>query len=148
MAIRAIVCNVSTGYFPEAVSPLSIMQSVPSKIAFAMSLASARVGRGLIIIDSNICVAVITGFPALLHFSIKRFCTIGTSSAGISTPKSPLATITPSATFMISSIFFTPSAFSILAIISICALASSNNLRMAIISAARCTKDAAIKSIS
>src|SRR5437588_318725 len=35
--------------------------SVPSKMALATSLASARVGRGFSIIDSSICVAVITG---------------------------------------------------------------------------------------
>ena len=35
--------------------------SVPSKMALATSLASARVGRGFSIIDSSIWVAVITG---------------------------------------------------------------------------------------
>ena len=38
---------------------------VPSRIAFATSLASARVGSAWWIIDSSICVAVITGFPRL-----------------------------------------------------------------------------------
>ena len=36
---------------------------VPSRIALATSLASARVGSGFVIIDSSICVAVIAGFP-------------------------------------------------------------------------------------
>jgi len=46
--------------------------------------------------DSSICVAQITGFPAILHFEINIFCAINTFSAGISIPKSPRATITPS----------------------------------------------------
>ena len=46
-----------------AVSAESITASVPSMIALATSLASARVGRGLVTIDSSICVAVITGRP-------------------------------------------------------------------------------------
>ena len=36
-------------------------------MALATSLASARVGRGCVIIDSSICVAVITGRPRRLH---------------------------------------------------------------------------------
>ena len=43
-----------------AVSAESITASVPSITAFATSLTSARVGIGLWIIDSIICVAVIT----------------------------------------------------------------------------------------
>ena len=38
--------RASTGYFPTAVSPESITASVPSRIAFATSEASARVGAG------------------------------------------------------------------------------------------------------
>ena len=90
---------------------------VPSKIALATSVVSALVGLGLRIIESSICVAVITGLPALFAFLISSFCTIGTSSVGISTPKSPLATMIASATSMISSMLLTPSRFSILAII-------------------------------
>ena len=41
-AMLAIVVTASTGYRPAAVSPESIMASVPSKMAFATSLASAR----------------------------------------------------------------------------------------------------------
>ena len=62
--IKAIIFTDSTGYFPPAVSPLSITASVPSKTAFETSVSSALVGRGLTIIESSICVAVITGFPA------------------------------------------------------------------------------------
>ena len=41
----------------------SIIADVPSYMAFATSVASALVGRGLRIIESSICVAVITIFP-------------------------------------------------------------------------------------
>ncbi|MMZ62433.1 hypothetical protein D1872_246410 [compost metagenome] len=119
-AIRDIVNTDSTGYFPAAVSPDSMIASVPSKMALATSLASARVGLGLRCIESSICVAVITGLPTRLHFSIMRFCTNGTSSAGISTPKSPRATIRPSETSKISSRLSTPCWFSILEMIWMC----------------------------
>ena len=38
--------------------------SARSKIALATSLASARVGRGAVVIESSICVATTTGLPA------------------------------------------------------------------------------------
>jgi len=38
---------------------------VPSNTAFAISVVSALVGRGFLIIESSICVAVITFLPAL-----------------------------------------------------------------------------------
>ena len=57
--------TASSGYSPTAVSADSITASVPSRTAFATSLASARVGSGELIIDSSICVAVMTGLPAL-----------------------------------------------------------------------------------
>jgi len=44
-----------------AVSAESITASEPSKIALATSEASARVGLGFSVMDSSICVAVITG---------------------------------------------------------------------------------------
>ncbi len=56
---------VSTGYLPAAVSALSITASVPSSTALATSLTSARVGTGLMIIDSIIWVAVITTLSML-----------------------------------------------------------------------------------
>ena len=52
--IRAIVFTDSTGYFPPAVSPLSITASVPSKTALETSVSSALVGRGFTIMLSNI----------------------------------------------------------------------------------------------
>ena len=58
---------------PLAVSPLSMMQSEPSKTALATSEASARVGRGLETMLSSIWVAHITGLPCRLHFAISIF---------------------------------------------------------------------------
>src|SRR5690606_18673065 len=40
MAISCIVFTASTGYFPAAVSPESMMESLPSKIALATSVTS------------------------------------------------------------------------------------------------------------
>ena len=77
-AIRSIVRTASTGYAPTAVSPESITADVPSRIAFATSLASARVGSACSIIDSSICVAVITGLPASRQRRMIRFCSSGT----------------------------------------------------------------------
>ena len=59
--MRSIICTVSSGYWPDAVSAESISASLPSSTAFATSEASARVGRGFCVMDSSICVAVITG---------------------------------------------------------------------------------------
>ena len=88
--------TASTGYCPTAVSPESITASVPSKMALATSLASARVGRGLARIESSMSVAVMTGLPATRASVMMCFWAIGTFSSGISTPRSPRATITPS----------------------------------------------------
>lgn len=99
---------------------LNITASVPSMQALATSEHSARVGRGLLIILSNICVAVITGLPlmekkmpecqykpfifeapmrsclpARLASRIIIFCAKKTFEGGISMPKSPRATIIP-----------------------------------------------------
>ena len=62
------------------------LTSVPSYTAFATSEHSARVGLGFVIIDSNICVAVMTGFPAILAFRIMNFCAKNTLDGGISIP--------------------------------------------------------------
>ena len=53
--------------------PESITASVPSRIALATSVASARVGRGEAIIDSSIWVAVTTGLLARLHLAMISF---------------------------------------------------------------------------
>ncbi len=115
--ILCIILTDPTGYLPPAVSPESITASAPSMTAFATSLASARVGLGFRIIESSIWVATMAGFPCERHFSMISFCTIGTSSVGISTPRSPLATIIPSTIARISSIFSTDCLVSIFAII-------------------------------
>jgi hypothetical protein len=53
-AIDAIILTASTGYDPTAVSCESITASVPSRIAFATSATSARVGRDETTIESSI----------------------------------------------------------------------------------------------
>ena len=63
--MRAIVATASIGCAPTLVSPESISASAPSSTAFATSLASARVGRDIAIIDSSIWVATMTGFAEL-----------------------------------------------------------------------------------
>ena len=60
-----IASTALTGYLPTALSPDSITASVPSITALATSETSARVGIGLWIIDSIICVAVIDDAIAL-----------------------------------------------------------------------------------
>ena len=143
MIIRCIVSTASTGYFPPAVSPESMTASAPSITALATSLASARVGRGLRIIESSIWVATITGLPCTRHFSMISFWTIGTSSVFISTPRSPRATIMPSPTESISSIFSTDCLVSIFAIIFAFAPAPSRMRRTSIMSSLLRTKETA-----
>ena len=97
-----MVATASTGYFPAADSADSMTASAPSKIAVATSETSARVGTGEMIIDSSICVATTTGLPVARPMRVICFCTPGTFSSGISTPRSPRATISASARSMIS----------------------------------------------
>mmetsp|Transcript_12108 Transcript_12108/g.19553 ORF Transcript_12108/g.19553 Transcript_12108/m.19553 type:complete len:204 (-) Transcript_12108:481-1092(-) len=145
--ILLITRTASTGNEPAAVSPDSITQSVPSNTALATSVASARVGRGFLHIDSNICVAVTTGLPARLHFSIISFCAKNIFSVGISIPRSPRATITPSDSCRMSSKLTRPSWFSTLEMILMVAPASPSTWRMYVTSLPFRTKDAAMKSI-
>ena len=93
-----------------------MIASAPSRTADATSVASARVGRGDRIIDSSICVATITGLSETLAALSSRFCT-RISSIGSSTPRSPRATITASATSRICSKPSTAGRVSILATI-------------------------------
>ena len=104
------------GSGPTVVSPESITAEVPSRIALATSVASARVGSGWVIIDSSIWVAVMTSLPASPARRITSFCISGTRATPASTPRSPRATITPSETSTISSSASKASTFSIFAI--------------------------------
>mmetsp|Transcript_10422 Transcript_10422/g.47034 ORF Transcript_10422/g.47034 Transcript_10422/m.47034 type:complete len:301 (+) Transcript_10422:843-1745(+) len=113
----AMISTASRGYAPAAVSPESITQSVPSRTALATSVASARVGRGAPVMDSSIWVAVMTGLPLRLAFRIIIFWTQNIRSRGISMPRSPRATMTPSVYLRMSSKFAMPSSFSILEMI-------------------------------
>ena len=111
-----MVATASTGYLPAADSADSITASAPSKMAVATSDTSARVGTGLLIIDSSICVATTTGLPARRAARVIDFWMPGTRSSGISTPRSPRATISASVMSRISSSRVTACGFSILAI--------------------------------
>ena len=115
--IRAAASAARTGYAPIAVSPDSMIASAPSKTALATSLASARVGRGEPIIDSSIWVATIDGTPRSSARRTSCFWTIGTSSYGSSTPRSPRAIITASTTSRIASKLSTAGRVSIFATI-------------------------------
>src|SRR3989442_358846 len=106
--------ETAIGRFPlEAVR---MMASVLSRTAFATSVTSARVGRGLSCMERSICVAVMTGLPARFAFPISIFCSRGTVASGTATPRSPRATMTPSTLSMISSMLVSASCVSILAI--------------------------------
>ncbi len=141
--IRTIIFTASTGCFPTAVSAESMTASVPSKMALATSEASARVGRLCSTIDSSIWVAVMTGFPAARASRIIRFWSTGTRSGGSSTPRSPRATMMPSAAARIASRFSTAWGFSILAMTGILASRRAMNRFAASTSAASRTKEIA-----
>ena len=143
-----MVDTASRGKSPLAVSPESITASVPSNTAFATSVISARVGSGLLIMLSSICVAVTTNLPAMLHLVMSIFCARATFSDGISMPRSPRATMTPSVYLRISSKLVRPAWFSIFEmILTSWPPASSRMRRMNCTSSADCTNDAATKSI-
>ena len=91
-----------------------MMASAPSKTAVATSETSARVGTGAVIINSSICVATTTGLPARRAARVICFWMPGTASSGISTPRSPRATISASESSMISGRRATACGFSIL----------------------------------
>mmetsp|Transcript_1040 Transcript_1040/g.2973 ORF Transcript_1040/g.2973 Transcript_1040/m.2973 type:complete len:200 (+) Transcript_1040:314-913(+) len=74
-----------------------MVASAPWRRASVMSATSARVGVGYWIMDSSICVATIVGFFSSRLMRMMRCCTMGTSSTGISAPRSPRATMAPSA---------------------------------------------------
>ena len=90
-----------------------MIASAPSKTAIDTSETSARVGTGAVIIDSSICVATTTGLPARRAARVICFWMPGTASSGISTPRSPRATIRASESSMISASRVTACGFSI-----------------------------------
>mmetsp|Transcript_60416 Transcript_60416/g.134648 ORF Transcript_60416/g.134648 Transcript_60416/m.134648 type:complete len:204 (+) Transcript_60416:958-1569(+) len=130
MHVRDMISTAARGKEPLAVSPESMTASAPSRTAFATSEHSARVGRGLVIIDSSICVATTHGLPALRHLTIISFCSRKTFSGGISIPRSPRATMTPSVSSRISSNLSRPSWFSIFEMILMLFPASPRISRM------------------
>mmetsp|Transcript_71618 Transcript_71618/g.202175 ORF Transcript_71618/g.202175 Transcript_71618/m.202175 type:complete len:243 (+) Transcript_71618:16-744(+) len=144
--MRRIMLTAASGNRPFAVSPESITTSVPSSTAFRTSVASARVGRGILSIESSICVAVTTNFPRMLHFAMSIFCTSPTFSMSISMPMSPRATMMPSLSSMISSMLLMPSWFSIFEMILMWRPRSPNVFRIVFTSFASWTKLAATKS--
>ena len=116
-------------------------------MALATSEVSARVGRGLWIMDSSISVAVITRLPSMRHLVISCFWMAGSFSKGISTPMSPRPIMMPEQAWQISSMFSMPVLFSILAISSMPSAPASS--RMAWMSSRSClreTKEQAMKS--
>mmetsp|Transcript_18045 Transcript_18045/g.51480 ORF Transcript_18045/g.51480 Transcript_18045/m.51480 type:complete len:234 (+) Transcript_18045:556-1257(+) len=142
-----MMATASLGKLPPAVSPLSMTASAPSNTALATSEHSARVGLGLLVMDSSICVATITGLPWALQIWIIFFCSLKTRSGGISMPRSPRATMTASVSRQMLSKFSRPSWFSIFEmILTRLPPPSSRTLRIVRTSSALCTKDAATKS--
>mmetsp|Transcript_1245 Transcript_1245/g.4884 ORF Transcript_1245/g.4884 Transcript_1245/m.4884 type:complete len:235 (+) Transcript_1245:785-1489(+) len=144
--MRDMTVTASRGNFPAADSPESITASVPSRTALATSAASARVGRGFLIMDSSIWVAVMAVLPAWLQAAIIIFWARKTFSVGISIPRSPRATMMPSARARISGKLSRPSWFSILAMIRMPAPAWPRASRMTSMSEPFLTKEAAMKS--
>ena len=95
------------------------------------------------IMDSSIWVATTTGLPALRAARVICFCRPGTASSGSSTPRSPRATISASASSRISCSYSSALGFSILA--STPARPRTSFFTSAT-SSGRCTKDSAIQS--
>lgn len=87
---------VSIGNNPILVYPDVILLSARSNTELVTSDIYARVGLGLLYIDYNICVAVMTNLPAFITLFDINFCKSITFSIGTYIPRSPLATIIPS----------------------------------------------------
>ena len=97
---------------------------------------------------SIIWVATITGLALRIHLRMISFWIMGTCSTGTSTPKSPLATITPSLSTMISRMFFRASGISILEITLILLFLSLIRFLRSMMSLALRTKERATQSNS
>ena len=117
------------------------MQSVPSRMALATSVDSARVGSRLAVMDSSICVAVITGLPTRTAREMRSFWMMAICSTGISTPRSPRATMMPSLALRMSSRCLSASARSIFAMTKGCLPSAFAAARTASMSAAVSTND-------
>ena len=136
-AIWLMVATASTGYWPMAVSPESITASVPSSTALKTSLASARVGpaRRLHAVEhlgrrDHRHPRPVAGVDDLLLHGRAPWTT------SISTPRSPRATITASASAMIASRLATACGFSILATIRARLFRLSSSSRSRVMSSA------------
>ena len=100
-------------------------------------------GAGAWTMESSIWVATTTGLPASRQAPTMRFCALGTSSGGISTPRSPRATMTASASWISSSRWVSAWGFSILTMM---AARLPISRRASATSSGRWTKDSAIQS--
>jgi hypothetical protein len=100
--MAAMTSTARTGCLPTAVSSDNITASLPSRMAFATSATSARVGCGEDTIEKSIWVAVMTGFARRFASAMSCFCTMGTRANGVSMLKSPRAIMIPSAALRIS----------------------------------------------
>ena len=88
--------------------------------------------------------ATTAGLAAMFALVTTIFCASATFSGRMSMPRSPRATMTPSAAAMMASMFFSPARFSIFAITRRCSASSSaSTARTASTSAALCTNDSA-----
>ena len=114
---------------------------MPSSTALATSETSARVGTGLVIMDSIICVAVMVSLLRSRAARIIFFCSAGTAASPTSTARSPRATMMPSEASRISSRLATASVRSILAISSAAQPAARMSWRAMYMSAALLGKD-------
>ena len=81
----------STGYFPTAVSPVTITEDAPSRTALKISLTSARVGTGFCSMELSICVTTINDFSAAIQQAAIFFCAAGSFQRGMAFPRSPRA---------------------------------------------------------
>mmetsp|Transcript_41285 Transcript_41285/g.74231 ORF Transcript_41285/g.74231 Transcript_41285/m.74231 type:complete len:201 (-) Transcript_41285:144-746(-) len=95
-AMPTTVRIVCTGYSPRRVSAPSNMPSTPSSTALATSVASARVGRGVLAIVSTTRVMK-AGLPTMLQAEMMVFCTRHIFSGSTSRPMLPREMMTPSA---------------------------------------------------
>mmetsp|Transcript_34487 Transcript_34487/g.87001 ORF Transcript_34487/g.87001 Transcript_34487/m.87001 type:complete len:201 (+) Transcript_34487:740-1342(+) len=92
-----------------------MMQCTPSSTALATSVISARVGRGLLTMDCRQWRARMVNLPWMVALVVIMFWARKTFSGVMCAPRSPRATMTPSASSRISSRFSSASIVSILA---------------------------------